>query len=99
MIGSDVWLCANCTILSGVTIGHGAVIASEAVISRDVEPYAIMVGNPARKVRWRFDEPTRKALLESCWWEWPEEEIRQIVHKLCSDNIAEFIDYTRSRSR
>ena len=99
VIGSDVWLCSNCTILSGVTIGHGAVIASGAVISRDVEPYAIMAGNPARKVRWRFDEPTRLALLESSWWEWPEEEIRQIVDKLCSDNIAEFIDYAASRSR
>lgn len=97
VIGSDVWLCSNCTILSGVTIGHGAVIASGAVISRDVEPYAVMAGNPARNVRWRFDEPTRLALLESSWWEWPEEEIRQIVDKLCSDNIAEFIDYARLR--
>lgn len=97
VIGSDVWLCSNCTILSGVTIGHGAVIASGAVISRDVEPYAVMAGNPARRVRWRFDEPTRLALLASSWWEWPEEEIRQIVDKLCSDNIAEFIDYACSR--
>lgn len=97
VIGSDVWLCANCTILSGVTIGHGAVIASGAVVSRDVEPYAIMAGNPARNVRWRFDEPTRAALLESAWWEWPEQEIRQIVDKLCSDNIADFIEYARSR--
>jgi acetyltransferase-like isoleucine patch superfamily enzyme len=99
VIGSDVWLCSNCTILSGVTIGHGAVIASGAVISRDVEPYAVMAGNPAQRVRWRFDEPTRLALLESAWWEWPEEEIRRIVDKLCSDNIAEFIDYACSRNR
>jgi len=97
VIGSDVWLCSNCTILSGVTVGHGAVIASGAVISRDVAPYAVMAGNPARNVRWRFDEPIRLALLESSWWEWPEEEIRQIVDKLCSDNIDEFIDYARSR--
>lgn len=97
VIGNDVWLCANCTILSGVTIGHGAVIASGAVISRDVEPYAVMAGNPARNIRWRFDEPTRLALLESAWWDWPEAEIRQIVDKLCSDNIAGFIDYVHSR--
>ncbi len=98
VIGSDVWLCSNCTILSGVTVGHGAVIASGALISRDVEPYAIMAGNPARKVRWRFDEPTRLALLKSSWWDWPEAEIRKIVDKLCSENIAEFINYARSRN-
>jgi chloramphenicol O-acetyltransferase type B len=98
VIGSDVWLCFNCTILSGVTIGHGAIIASGAVISRDVEPYAVMAGNPARIVRWRFDEPTRQALLESSWWNWPEEEIRQIVDKLCSNDVAEFIAYARARN-
>ena len=97
VIGSDVWLCSNCTILSGVTIGHGAVIASGTVICRDVKPYAVMAGNPAQQVRWRFDEPTRMALLDSAWWNWPEEEIRQIVGKLCSENIAEFIAYARSR--
>ena len=98
MIGSDVWLCANCTILSGVTIGHGAVIASGAVVSRDVESYAVMAGNPAQRIRWRFDEPTRTALLASAWWEWPEEEIRQVVNKLCSDDIVEFINYVHSRN-
>jgi acetyltransferase-like isoleucine patch superfamily enzyme len=99
VIGSDVWLCANCTILSGVKIGHGAVIASGAVVSRDVEPYAVMAGNPARHVRWRFDEPVRLALLETAWWTWPEEEIKQILDKLCSSNLDEFIVYARSRNQ
>lgn len=99
VIGSDVWLCVNCTILSGVTIGHGAVIASGAVVSRDVEPYAVMAGNPARHVRWRFDEPVRLALLETAWWTWPEEEIKQILDKLCSSNLDEFIVYARSRNQ
>ena len=97
VIGNDVWLCANCTILSGVTIGDGAVIASGAVVSRDVEPYAIMAGNPAKQVRWRFEESVRLALLESAWWNWPEEEIKQVVDKLCSDNISDFIAYVHSR--
>jgi chloramphenicol O-acetyltransferase type B len=96
-IGSDVWLCANCTILSGVTIGHGAVIANGAVISRDVAPYAVMAGNPAQMVRWRFDEKTRAELLATAWWEWPEEEIRHVVDKLCSNDIAAFLAYARSR--
>lgn len=98
VIGSDVWLCANCTLLSGVTIGHGAVVANGALVSRDVAPYSIVAGNPAQLVRWRFDEATRSALLKSVWWEWPEEEIRQIVDKLCSDNIAEFIAYANLRN-
>lgn len=96
VIGSDVWLCANCTILSGVTIGHGAVIANGAVISRDVEPYAVMAGNPAKLVKWRFDEPTIKALLESKWWDWLEDEINKMMNKLCNDDSTDFISYSRT---
>ena len=98
VIGSDVWLCANCTILSGVTIGHGAVIANGAVISRDVEPYAVMAGNPAKLIKWRFDEPIRAALLESKWWEWPEDETHQIMHLLCSENLTDFFNYVKARN-
>lgn len=97
LIGSDVWLCSSCTILSGVSVGHGAVVAGNAVVTRDVAPYSVVAGNPARHVRWRFDEDTRAALLESAWWEWPEEEIRRIVEMLCSNNIAAFLAYARSR--
>ena len=97
IIGSDVWICANCTILSGVTIGHGAVIASGTVISRDVEPYAVMAGNPAKQIKWRFEEPIRSALLKSSWWDWSEDEIKQNVNKLCSSNIKEFLEYAQLR--
>lgn len=99
IIGSDVWLCSNCLILSGVNIGHGAVVASGAVVTRDVEPYAIVAGNPARVIRYRFDEPTRKALLEAAWWDWPEEEVKQVINKLCSENIDDFLAYVQQRSR
>ncbi|MDP2070954.1 CatB-related O-acetyltransferase [Methylotenera sp.] len=98
IIGSDVWLCANCIILSGVTIGHGAVIANGAIISRDVEPYAVMAGNPAKLVKWRFEEPTRKALLESKWWEWPEDEISRVMENLCSDDITDLLHYSKARN-
>ncbi len=97
IIGSDVWLCANCTILSGVTIGHGAVIANGAVISRDVEPYAVMAGNPAKLIKWRFDEPIRADLLESKWWEWPEDEVKSILNILCTSDLSNFIDYANHR--
>ncbi len=96
-IGSDVWLCANCMILSGVTVGHGAVIGAGAVVTRDVEPYSVVVGNPAQHVRWRFDEETRKNLLASAWWDWPEEELRGIVDILCSDQISALLDYASKR--
>lgn len=96
-IGSDVWLCANCTILSGVTIGHGAVVAAGAVVARDVEPYAVVAGNPAKLVRWRFDEATRQDLLAAAWWNWPISEVRGIVGYLCSDNIQKFLAYAKNR--
>lgn len=91
-IGSDVWLCSGATILSGVTIGNGAVVAAASVVTRDVPPYAIVAGNPARVVRWRFDEATRSALLELCWWEWPQEKVMAAIPMLCSDDIDAFIE-------
>ncbi len=97
VIGSDVWLCANCMILSGVTIGHGAVVAAGAVVTRDVEPYSVVAGNPAKHVRWRFDEATRRALLDAAWWDWPVAELRGIMELLCSDQIQRLLDYAQQR--
>ncbi|HEY8119027.1 MAG TPA: CatB-related O-acetyltransferase [Methylophilaceae bacterium] len=99
VIGNDVWLGRDCTILSGITIGHGAVVGTGAVVTKDVAPYSIVGGNPAKHLRWRFDEDTRKALLETAWWDWPEDEIRQAMDKFCSDDIAGFIDYANSRKQ
>lgn len=96
-IGSDVWLCANCTILSGVTIGHGSVVGTGAVVTKDVEPYAVVVGNPARTVRFRFDKETRLALLEAAWWDWSLAEVREVVELLCSDQVDNLIAYARNR--
>jgi chloramphenicol O-acetyltransferase type B len=96
-IGSDVWLCANCVILSGVTVGHGAVVANSAIVTKDVPAYAIVGGNPAKLIRWRFDEPTRAALLATEWWHWPDDEVRNVIDKLCSENIADFLEYAKTR--
>ncbi len=90
-IGNDVWIGRGATILSGVRIGDGAVLGTNALIARDVEPYAVVVGNPGRTVKKRFDEQTIKALLEIRWWDWDEEKINQEVGFLCSSNIQEFI--------
>lgn len=99
VIGNDVWLCANCMVLSGITVGHGAVVGAGAVVTRNVEPYSVVAGNPAKHVRWRFDEPTRIALLEASWWDWPLEELRRIMPLLCSDQIQNLLEYAQQRKQ
>jgi acetyltransferase-like isoleucine patch superfamily enzyme len=86
-IGSDVWLGSGAAILSGVTVGHGAVVAARAVVTRDVPPYAIVAGNPARAVRPRFDEASVAALLETAWWDLPDETIAGLVPLLSRDDV------------
>ncbi len=75
VIGNDVWIGYEAVILSGVTIGDGAVVAARSVVTRDVEPYTIVGGVPARPIRRRFDEETIDALLELRWWDWPPEKL------------------------
>jgi acetyltransferase-like isoleucine patch superfamily enzyme len=88
-IGHDVWLGSQAMILSGVTIGTGAVVAARAVVTRDVPPYAIVGGNPARVLRPRFDEADVASLLASRWWDRPREEVVQLLRALMSDRISD----------
>jgi acetyltransferase-like isoleucine patch superfamily enzyme len=97
VIGNDVWLCSQALILSGVTIGDGAVVAARSVVTRNVEPYSIVSGTPARHVRYRFPETICHALLAIQWWHWPEEEIHEISPLLCSDRIDDFLSYAEKR--
>ncbi|CAM5766031.1 2,3,4,5-tetrahydropyridine-2,6-dicarboxylate N-acetyltransferase [Bosea minatitlanensis] len=97
VIGHDVWLGSQCMILSGVTIGHGAVVAARAVVRRDVPPYAIVAGNPARVSRPRFDEARVAALLETRWWDLPEARIAALLPLLLSSRIDDFVAAVRSR--
>ncbi len=91
VIGHDVWIGSQAMVLSGITIGTGAVIAARAVVTRDVPPYAIVAGNPARVVRERFDAATVEALLESRWWDLPRTEIVRLLPLLMSGDIARFL--------
>lgn len=90
-IGSDVWIGAHATILSGVTIGDGAVVGACAVVAMDVPPYAIVVGNPARLTRYRFDESTIEKLLAMKWWDWPPERIQERQELLWSGRTDDFV--------
>jgi len=90
-IGSDVWIGTDAMILSGVTIGDGAVICSRAVVTRDVPPYSIVAGVPAKVLKTRFCEEAVGLLLKIKWWEWPEEKIAESIPDLSSKNIEDFL--------
>jgi acetyltransferase-like isoleucine patch superfamily enzyme len=91
VIGHDVWIGFGATIMQGVTIGHGAVIGALSVVTRDVPPYAIVAGNPARAVRKRFTEEQIAALLDIAWWDWPQARIDQAMEGLLRAPIDDFI--------
>ena len=78
IIGSDVWIGCNSVIMAGVTVGHGAVIGAGAVVTKDVPPYAIAVGNPARVLKYRFSQDLIGLLLETAWWDLPADTIRSL---------------------
>lgn len=96
-IGSEVWVGQRAFIRGGLTIGDGAIIASNAVVTKDVPPFAIMGGNPAKVIRYRHTEEQRAALLDIRWWDWPEDEILRAVPLLASTDVDAFIDYARRR--
>ncbi len=91
-IGNDVWIGRDVTILSGITIGDGAIIASNAHVVKDVEPYSIVGGNPAKFIKYRFDDNTIKFLLNLKWWNLRKDEIEKIVPYLCMQKTDNLID-------
>ncbi|MEQ8713337.1 MAG: CatB-related O-acetyltransferase [Cyclobacteriaceae bacterium] len=89
IIGNDVWIGYNATIMPGVNIGDGAIIASNATVSKDVPPYTIVGGNPAKEIRRRFPEEQVAQLLKLKWWNWPIEQITRNVQHLTGDRLEE----------
>lgn len=94
-IGSDVWVGSNVTILSGVTIGHGAVIGAGSVVSKNVLPYTIIGGNPARTIRRRFSDSQIEKLLDIKWWEWDDDWIEKFIPMIMSKDVDNFIRLVR----
>ena len=87
VIGNDVWIGYEAVIMAGVTIGDGAVIGARAVVTKDVPPYTIVGGVPARPIRLRFLQQTVDALLELAWWDWPKEQIAANLRWIQSGRI------------
>jgi virginiamycin A acetyltransferase len=87
VIGNDVWIGQNATILPGVHIGDGAIIGANSVVGSDVEPYTIVVGNPAKAISYRFDEDLTELLLKFKWWDKPIEEINELIPILTDSDL------------
>lgn len=87
VIGSDVWIGSEAVIMPGIRIGDGAVIGTRALVTRDVEPYAIVGGNPAKVIRKRFDDQLIGLLLEMRWWDWSDEQLHDAMPLLTSGEV------------
>ena len=92
VIGNDVWIGTGVTILSGVKIGDGAVVAAKSVVTKDVSPYCIVGGIPAKNIRPRFNKQQIAKLMKLKWWNWSEKKVRESVQFLNSKSIDDFFD-------
>lgn len=91
-VGHDVWIGHGATVTPGVTVGDGAVIGTGAVVTKDVAPYAIVAGVPARVIRMRFPDPVIKRLQALAWWDWPHDDIHRALSDFRNLAIVDFLD-------
>lgn len=92
VIGNDVWIGQNATIMPGVHIGDGAIVAANATVTKNVAPYHIVGGNPAGVIRQRFDDELIEYLLRLKWWDWPPEKISEHLEILCSADLSRIME-------
>lgn len=98
IIGNDVWICEGALILGRVHIGNGAVIGAGAVVTKNVDAYSIVGGNPARHIRYRFSQDIIQKLEQIKWWDWPDEKVIKHGHLLMNKNITEFVNLHYEKS-
>jgi len=99
VIGNDVWIGTEAMIMSGVKVGDGAIIASLAVVTKDVEPYSIVGSNPAKHIRYRFSEQQIAMLVEMQWWTWTEAQLKGAMSLMCSEDIDGLYRYWQNQVR
>ncbi len=87
IIGNDVWIGYEAVIMSGIHIGNGAIIGTRAVVTKDVEPYTIVGGVPAKPIKKRFNDETIEKLQSICWWNWDKEKVREKINDIMCGNI------------
>ena len=87
VIGNDVWFGRNCVVMPGVKIGDGAVVAADSFVSKDVVPYSVVGGNPARFIKKRFDDELTELLLRFKWWDLPPDELAEVMPLLCDADL------------
>lgn len=90
-LGHDVWVGHGAIVMPGLSIGHGAIIAAGAVVTRAVEPYAVMAGVPARRLRWRFKRSVRERIIALAWWDWDHDRLAAAVDDMRELDPARFL--------
>jgi phosphonate metabolism protein (transferase hexapeptide repeat family) len=90
-IGHDVWIGHGAIILPGVRIGHGAVVAAGAVVTKDVEAFAVVTGVPAKRIKWRFKKSIRTRIINLAWWDWPHDQLATAVDDMKMLSVEEFL--------
>lgn len=97
VLGNDVWIGRESVIMPGVHIGDGAIIAAYSVVTKDVAPYTVAGGNPAKHIKNRFDDELTALLLELKWWDFPPEELAEFIPTLCNSNLEAVKAQLKSR--
>lgn len=99
VVGNDVWIGGNATVMPGVQIGHGAIISTGSVVTTDVPDYAIVGGNPAKVIRMRFDEDDVRTLIDLRWWDWPTDAITTNLRVIADGSVADLRNVAASLDR
>jgi phosphonate metabolism protein (transferase hexapeptide repeat family) len=91
-IGHDVWIGHGAIILPGIKIGHGAVIAAGAVVTKNVEAFAVVAGVPAKRIKWRFTKPIRNRIIKLAWWDWDHDQLAKAVEDMKAMTTKDFLN-------
>ena len=96
-IGNDVWIGDGVIILDGVNIGDGAIIGARSVVTKNVKPYEVVAGNPAKHIKFRFNEQTIETLLEIQWWNWDNRKVCQFMPLLAQNDLETFFEQVKNK--